>query len=249
MKYITVLCCLDPSINTNMITEYTFLSLLSPVALICNVKLISNDGQVKAFIQLPSQNVAQKLIDITDQKTTSCGRLRLYLSHKKFVGYPKRIKEIMREKKGVEACFVDDEQGCLATVSGKDTKSTSIENTISNLKIPKNGQNAEAPGRHVNAPIHHQVQQEPSPAVTSLIVRGTSPLVSAEDICRMAAQTCVPRSIFEYVCFSDMKVRFLIEFTSTEECAAVFQAMNKRIVHGKKLCLDLAKEQKGNWVF
>lgn len=97
MKFVTLLCCINPSEPSAVINELTFFSLISPVAPIRNIKLISTYGQCKAFIQVENENIAQRIVRELNHKTLAIGRLKVFLSHKKYVAFDKPLTSVLAD--------------------------------------------------------------------------------------------------------------------------------------------------------
>lgn len=106
MSPVYILCCLNPSMSTFNITEYTIYQLLMPYVIVKNIKLISTDGQVKAFVQIGDSCAVEWLISELHDAHTSCGQLQFYLSHKKRITFDKSVQEISAEKRGVIAHII-----------------------------------------------------------------------------------------------------------------------------------------------
>jgi len=128
MKYVTILCCINPSINTSDITEYTFYRILNSYAEIKNVKMISKDGQVKAFVQVSNHYLASKLIETVDNSVTNCGTLQMYLSHKKYISFDRTMKQIISDADGIVGFVI---------YKSKDL-STNVESPIDSYTATKN---------------------------------------------------------------------------------------------------------------
>lgn len=97
MKFVTLLCCISPSVDANDINELTFYKIITAVGPVKNIRLISNYGQVKAFIQIESAEVAQKIIDSLNGETLSVGKVKIFESHKKYVAFEKPLKQVLAD--------------------------------------------------------------------------------------------------------------------------------------------------------
>lgn len=131
-----LLCCINPSINTNDITEYTFYRLLNPYTSIKNIKLISIDGQVKAFIQVENYESASKLIKTVNNSISNCGGLQIFLSHKKYVAFDKSISKIISEAIGIKGFIIDKNSNMPLAEYNNDN--SYIHQTIKNKNRGKN---------------------------------------------------------------------------------------------------------------
>lgn len=97
MKFTTLLCCINPSEELENISELTFYQILSPFGTVKNLKIISTYGQIKAFVQVENQQVADKIIRELSGKSLNIGRIKIFVSHKKFVAFEKSLEQILEE--------------------------------------------------------------------------------------------------------------------------------------------------------
>lgn len=95
MRNVTLLVCLSPSVAPQLITEASFFGLVNPITQVSNLKMVSTEGQLKAFVQVHNDVAAASVIDALHNSTHALGKLKVYVSHKKFVNYEKRLTEIL----------------------------------------------------------------------------------------------------------------------------------------------------------
>lgn len=101
MKFVTLLCCINPSVESKDISELTVYETVSAVAPIRNLKLISSQGQVKVFVQVENQQVAEWIIGQLNGQSLEYGKMKVFLSHKKFVAFEKPLQKVLAEAAGV----------------------------------------------------------------------------------------------------------------------------------------------------
>lgn len=101
MKYHTVLCCVNASHLTANVDEYTFYQLFNPVTPVKNVKVFCSNVQVKAFVQVTDAQAVELLVDQFHLKHLNIGRLKVYVSHKKFVAFDRSLKSILAGRDNV----------------------------------------------------------------------------------------------------------------------------------------------------
>lgn len=245
MKYVSLLCCIDPSINTSNITEFTIYGLLNPIVTILNVKIIPGDGQVKAFVQVENQTDAKILIQQAHGKISNCGNIKLYLSSKKFIDFVKTINNIVTERRGIEGFFLNEDKDGLGIISTKDTKSTSNANTISNLKLLTIKQNLVSRQHLASKKINgHRKRYFSSNSSTALVIIGSFSSITIEDICLFISKIRKPRRAIEYFCLKDIKFKYLIEFSCAEDCQKVHNFVANNAVLGKKFSIDFFPDHK-----
>ena len=95
MRNVTLLVCLSPSVAPQLITEASFFGLVNPITPVSNLKMVSAEGQLKAFVQVHDQMAATSVVDTLHGYTHAIGKLKVYVSHKKFINYEKRLSEIL----------------------------------------------------------------------------------------------------------------------------------------------------------
>ena len=101
MKFVTLLCCINPSVESKDISELTVFKTVSAVAPVRNLKLIGSQGQIKAFVQVENQQVAEWIIGQLNGQTVEYGKMKVFLSHKKFVAFEKPLQKVLAEAAGV----------------------------------------------------------------------------------------------------------------------------------------------------
>ena len=95
MKNVTLLVCLSPSVASHLITEASFFGIVNPLTPVSNVKMVSTEGQLKAFVQVKDEEAASSVIDALHGRTLQLGKLKVYVSNKKFINYEKRLSDIL----------------------------------------------------------------------------------------------------------------------------------------------------------
>lgn len=95
MRGVTLLVCLNPTIKPELINELSFYRVISPITPVSNVKMVSKEGQLKAFIQVTDDHSAATVISAIHGKVVSFGKIKVFVSHKKFVNYEKPLAEIL----------------------------------------------------------------------------------------------------------------------------------------------------------
>lgn len=97
MKKINLLVCLSPKIPSQAINELTFYNIISPYSLVFNVRVVSLEGQVKAFVQVKDEAAAVAVISAINGQKTSIGKVKVFISNKKFINYEKTLHQIIDE--------------------------------------------------------------------------------------------------------------------------------------------------------
>lgn len=97
MKFVTLLCCINLPEKASHGTEFTFYEFLSAVAPIRNLKLICNQGQAKAFVQLDNQQLAEKVIKELNGKTCGEGKIKIFVYRKRFIAFDKPLQQVLSE--------------------------------------------------------------------------------------------------------------------------------------------------------
>ena len=92
-----LLICIKPLIETRMINELTFYQLINPITPVLNVKIISWESQVKAFVQVNDEDAAIIVSGSFHKKKLTIGQISVFLSHKKFISYEKSLSQIYKE--------------------------------------------------------------------------------------------------------------------------------------------------------
>ena len=97
MRHPTLLVCLTPTISPQSVNELTFYQVVNPIAPVMNLKMVSTEGQIKAFVQVSDEAAADSVITAINGKKTSIGKFKAFLSVKKFVNYEKSLVQILTE--------------------------------------------------------------------------------------------------------------------------------------------------------
>ena len=95
MKPISLLCCINPASSIDDINEFTFYQLINSIGTIVNIKIFSKDTQVKAFVQMENQVSAEKVIETLNGKHMNIGRIKVFVSHKKFVVFDEPLSLVL----------------------------------------------------------------------------------------------------------------------------------------------------------
>jgi len=85
------------------------------------MKIISRDSTVKAFVKI-NESAAGAVIDALHGKTLSCGRIKVFLSHKQFISYEKPLAEVIKSHSSSEVQQSKSERAgylCVRDKSGR----------------------------------------------------------------------------------------------------------------------------------
>jgi len=94
-RNVNLLVCLNPS-STESINELTFYKLVRPITEVLNLRVVSTDGQWKAFVQVKDENESNVLIESLHNKTLPIGKVKVFVSHKKFVNYGQTLSQMFK---------------------------------------------------------------------------------------------------------------------------------------------------------
>lgn len=94
-KAVNLLVCLNPLPHENQMSELDFFTLVNPIAPVINLKLISKEGQLKAFVQVQNEQFAHMVIEQLHRQSVKWGRVKVFYSHLKCVYYSQSIGELM----------------------------------------------------------------------------------------------------------------------------------------------------------
>lgn len=111
MKNVTLLVCLSPSIAPELIDEVSFYGLVNQITPVSNLKMVSKEGQLKAFVQVQDESAATEVINGLHGKTFRIGKVKVYLSHKKFINFERPLFEIFNHaslRKAHEVIFENE---------------------------------------------------------------------------------------------------------------------------------------------
>ena len=97
MKLFTLLCCINPTGPMDDIDEFTFYQMINPIVPVLNIKIFDKTSQVKAFIQIESEEFAEVVMKDLHGKQMNIGKIKVFVSHKKFVAFDKSLPEILAQ--------------------------------------------------------------------------------------------------------------------------------------------------------
>lgn len=97
MKNVTLLVCLSPSIMPELVSEMSFFGIVNSITPVRNLKMVCSEGQLKAFVQVKDEIAAASVINEVHGKTVDIGKLKVYVSHKKYVNYEKTLADILKQ--------------------------------------------------------------------------------------------------------------------------------------------------------
>ena len=99
MKPVSILVCLSPSVNCQSITPLAFYNIVNPISSVLNIRMVSIEGQIKAFVLLKTLKAAEDVISSINEKTCSLGRIKAFFSTKKIINYDKSLSQVLEESK------------------------------------------------------------------------------------------------------------------------------------------------------
>lgn len=97
MKLFTILCCINPTGSIDDIDEFTFYQMINPITPVINIKIFDRGSQVKAFVQIEDEEVAEKVIKDLHGKQMNIGKIKVFVSHKKFIAFDKPLPQILAQ--------------------------------------------------------------------------------------------------------------------------------------------------------
>lgn len=97
MKLYTLLCCINPTGSMDDIDEFTFYQMVNPIVPVLNIKIFDKTSQVKAFVQIEGEELAEAVIKDLHGKQMNIGKIKVFVSHKKFVAFDKSLPEILSQ--------------------------------------------------------------------------------------------------------------------------------------------------------
>lgn len=95
MTLFTLLCCVNPAGSPEDIDEFTLFQMIDPIAPVVNIKVFNRDSQVKAFAQVESEASAERVVEELHGKQMNIGKIKVFISHKKFISFDKSISQIL----------------------------------------------------------------------------------------------------------------------------------------------------------
>lgn len=128
-----LLCCLNPTIDINMVDEMSIYEIFKEYAVVKNVKIFSRDVLIKAFVEVESEFV-EPCIEKTHLHGCPLGKLKVYLSHKDNITFDKDLNTIISESAhGMTTTSQMNSQN----FQNSDAHSFSYQNRNSNYLIDK----------------------------------------------------------------------------------------------------------------
>lgn len=107
MKLVTLLCCINPNGSMDDIDEFTFYQMINPIVPVLNIKIFDKTSQVKAFVQIESEEHAELAVNDLHGKQMNIGKIKVFISHKKFVAFEKSLPEILAQANRSSISYVD----------------------------------------------------------------------------------------------------------------------------------------------
>lgn len=97
MKLFTLLCCINPTGPIEEIDEFTFYQMINPIVPVENIKIFDKNSQVKAFVQVENEELADLVIKDLHGIQMNIGKIKVFISHKKFITFDKSLPEILAQ--------------------------------------------------------------------------------------------------------------------------------------------------------
>lgn len=114
LKPVTLLVCLSPSISAKLINELSFYHIINPIAPVSNLKIITKEGQIKAFVQVENQDSADKVIDKLHGKLLNVGKVKIFITHKKYINYNATLQKVLAPCSNIsQECFMKTKMDCI----------------------------------------------------------------------------------------------------------------------------------------
>ena len=128
MKLFTILCCINPTGSLDEIDEFTFYQMIHPITPVINVKIFDRGSQVKAFVQVEDEEVAEKVINDLHGKQMNIGKIKVFVSHKKFIAFDKPLPQILAQanRSSMEHVNIDQPTVHKPTLTGNPYLSNSV---------------------------------------------------------------------------------------------------------------------------
>ena len=111
MKHVNLLLCVIPTTSIDNIDEINFYDIVQPLAQVYNVKMVSRNSPLKAFVQVKDDNAAEVVITATHGKITPLGKTKTFVSFQRFVNYEKPLKDILRNRQSQDKLNKDISEG------------------------------------------------------------------------------------------------------------------------------------------
>jgi len=137
MKRSNLLVCLSPKVSSNLINELTFYNIVNPHSPVMNVRMVSTEGQIKAFVQVKDPEAAETVIIAINGQKTGLGKIKVFVSHKKFINYEKTLSQILNELGPIKMPIDAVESFKISSIKQNTTSSSHerVLNDNSNVKI------------------------------------------------------------------------------------------------------------------
>lgn len=94
IRQVNLLVCVNASVNPESIDEMDLYAVLSSVVQPADVKIISRESMVKAFVRVNEDEV-ETLMDAFHGRLLKFGRMKMFLSHKQYISYDKPPKDMI----------------------------------------------------------------------------------------------------------------------------------------------------------
>lgn len=94
-QQINLLVCLSPSVSRQAITPISFYGIVTSVTRVLNIRIITFEGQIKAFVQVLDQSSADLVIQKLNGKLLNIGKIKVFISDKQFVNYTQSLEDIL----------------------------------------------------------------------------------------------------------------------------------------------------------
>lgn len=101
IKKVSLLVCLSPSVSSDQITELNFYHIINPIIPVINLKLISKEGQMKAFVQVENESAANTVLNKLHCKLLNVGKVKVFISNKRYINYDKLLQEILMSSNNI----------------------------------------------------------------------------------------------------------------------------------------------------
>ena len=111
MKHVNLLLCVIPTAPTDSIDEINFYYIVQPLVQVYNVKMVSRNSPLKAFVQVKDDDAAEVVIAATHGKITPLGKTKTFVSFQRFVNYEKPLKDILRNRQSQDKLNQDISKG------------------------------------------------------------------------------------------------------------------------------------------
>lgn len=94
IKPVTLLVCLSPSVPQEKINELSFFNIVNVFVEVKNVRIVTLEGQMKAFVQVADRTSADFVIGKLHGRLMNIGKVKVFESNKRCVIFPRSLAEI-----------------------------------------------------------------------------------------------------------------------------------------------------------